>query len=119
MRALASDVEVDRDALAQALEEVAKYAEVLRPEDVDEPILAPTVAHAVHEWLVEINNAAELEAAKVQPRRLALLYGPPGTGKTTLAHHVAARLGLPLVAVQSERIIDAWLGSTGKNLGTL
>ncbi len=77
------------------------------------------MAHAVYEWLVEINNAAELEAVKVEPRRLALLYGPPGTGKTTLAHHFAARLGLPLVAVQSERIVGKYLGETGSNLGNL
>jgi SpoVK/Ycf46/Vps4 family AAA+-type ATPase len=117
--ATARVVEGDRDVIEQALEEVRKFAEVLWPADVDEPILAPTVAHAVHEWLVEINNATELAAVRVEPRRLALLYGPPGTGKTTLAHHVAARLGLPLVAVQSERIVGKYLGETGSNLGEL
>jgi AAA+ superfamily predicted ATPase len=112
-------VDLDRDDLAIALERVEQFAEVLRPEDVDEPILASTVATAVHEWLVEIHNAAELAAVKVQPRRLALLYGPPGTGKTTLAHHLAARLGLPLIAVQSERIVSKYVGQTGEQIGGL
>jgi len=107
------------DSAARALESIRAFADVLRPEDIDEPILAPTVAHAVHEWLVELNNAEALQAVKIEPRRMALLYGPPGTGKTTLAHHLAARLGLPLIAVQSERLIDCYLGSTGKNIAAL
>lgn len=108
-----------RDEIGRALEQVSRFAEILRPDDVDEPILSPRVANAIHEWLVEIHNAAELAAVKVQPRSLALLYGPPGTGKTTLAHHLSARLGLPLVAVQSERIAESVMAGTGRNIGEL
>jgi AAA+ superfamily predicted ATPase len=107
------------DEILQALKAVEEFADVLYPKDAEEPILAPTVAHALHEWLVEINNAGELAKVKVQPRRFALLYGPPGTGKTTMAHHIAARLGKPLIAVQSERVISKWVGASGENVGKL
>lgn len=110
---------VDRDGVGRALDEISRYAQILRPEDVDEPILAPSVAHAVHEWLVELNNSKELAAVGIKPRHLALLYGPPGTGKTTLAHHLAARLGLPLVAVQSEKLVSKYVGQTGEQVGKL
>ncbi len=109
----------EADIVARTLEQLEQFAQVLWPSEVDEPILAPGTASAVHEWLVEINNAAELAAVKITPRRLALLYGPPGTGKTTLAHHLAARLGLPLVAVASERVVSQWVGETGRNMGAL
>lgn len=107
------------DATEEAFEALRKYAQILHPEDVDEPILAPTVARAVYEWLLELNSRRELEAAKIQPRRFALLYGPPGTGKTTLAHHLAARLGLPLVSVQSERLVGSLLGESENRIANL
>lgn len=106
------------DDKAQAFAQLAKAAEILQPKDVDEPILAPTVARAVYEWLLELNNSSELAAVGVQPRRMALLYGPPGTGKTTLAHHLAARRGVPLVVVQSERLMSKFMGEAEKNIAT-
>lgn len=111
--------DLDSDAVKRAFEKLEQFAEILWPKDVDEPILSDSVAHAVHEWIVELNNETELSAVGIKPRHLALLYGPPGTGKTTLAHHLAARLGLPLVAVQSEKLVSRYVGQTGEQVGQL
>ncbi|MBY0561422.1 ATP-binding protein [Hyphomicrobium sp.] len=107
------------DKLQTAMAVLRDYAFIHEPEDCEEPILAPGARAALHHWLIEIRNSDKLADVGLKPRNTALLYGPPGTGKTTFAHHFAARLGLPLVAVKSESIIDMYLGATGKNIGRL
>jgi len=92
---------------------------VLEPSEAAEPILARPVRGALLEWLTEIWAEDELTAVGLTPRRKAIFDGPPGVGKTTLAHHLAARLGLPMLAVRPDRIVDKWVGSTGRNTGDL
>lgn len=106
----------DEAAVKSVLE---KFADILMPQEAEEPILAPGPRAALFEWMTEIRLASELAAAGLKPRRTALLYGPPGCGKTTWAHHFAARLGLPLACVRSESLIDKYLGATGGNIGQL
>lgn len=96
-----------------------KYGYVVMPQDSEAPILTPPVRAALHQWLWEMNAAPELEAVGLKPRTRAILSGPPGCGKTTLAHHIAARIGLPLVVVQSQQVIQSSLGGSGHNIADL
>lgn len=99
--------------------EITDYGDIFLPSEAQEPILGRAVRNALTEWLGEIFAATELEAVGVKPRKRAIFDGPPGVGKTTLAHHLAARLGLTMLAVRPERLIDKWVGSTGRNIGGL
>lgn len=44
------------------------------------------------------------------------LYGPPGTGKTAFAHHLAERLGLPILVRRASDILGPYVGETEANL---
>ncbi|WP_066923051.1 ATP-binding protein [Methylobacterium sp. CCH5-D2] len=106
-------------AAQQLRTELGTLVDVREPKDAEEPILGEVVRAAILGWLHEINAAEELRAVGVKPRSTALLYGPPGTGKTTLAHHLAARLGVPLVIVKAEQLVESSLGGTGRRIAEL
>ena len=93
--------------------------ELLMPGEAQTPILGKAVRAALHQWLFEINASEELSAVGLKPRTRCLLSGPPGCGKTTLAHHICARLGIPILVVQSHEIIGPYLGESGGRLGKL
>ena len=98
---------------------LSEFGDLFAPEEAIEPILSPPVRAALLEWLTEIWAEPALTAVGIKPRRRAIFDGAPGVGKTTLAHHLAARLGLPMLAVRPDRVIDKWVGSTGQNIGDL
>ena len=45
-----------------------------------------------------------------------LLYGPPGTGKTLTAQYIASALKLPLLKIDSARILSCWVGESEQNV---
>lgn len=92
---------------------------VLSPTEAEEPILTPPTRAALAEMLAEQRAGADLEAYWLKPRRTALLSGPPGCGKTTLAHHIAARLGLPMVLAGAESLVNMYLGESEKAVARL
>lgn len=98
---------------------IGEFGELFEPSEAAEPILSKPVRGALLEWLTEIFASDELQKLNIGPRRRAIFDGPPGVGKTTLAHHLSARLGLPMLAVRPERVISRYVGATGENIGQL
>lgn len=95
------------------------FGELLYPDQAEEPILAKAVRGALSDWLIEIRADEELRDVGLKPRTKALFTGPPGVGKTTLAHHLAARLKLPLLVVRSDCLISKYVGESDRNIGRL
>lgn len=96
-----------------------QFGEVFEPKEAAEPILSKGVAGALLQWLMEVWAEKELAEVGIGPRRKAIFDGAPGVGKTTLAHHLAARLGLRMLAVRPERIISKYVGETGERIGQM
>jgi MoxR-like ATPase len=101
------------------LQGLASFGPVLTPDQAEEPILAKPVRAALLEWLTEIWAKDALAEVGLTARKRAIFHGAPGTGKTTLAHHLAARLGLPMLKVRADKLQSKYLSESGRLIGML
>lgn len=60
-----------------------------------------------------------IEAVIRAGRGSLLLHGVSGTGKTSLARHIAQRIGKPLLPKAASDILDKYVGETEKALGSM
>ncbi len=94
-------------------------AALLRFEEFDAleaPVLSVNVESALRQLLLERERSDALRDAGLEPTRTLLLVGPPGVGKTMLARYCAARLRLPMVAIDLGAVMSSYLGKSGQNL---
>jgi len=66
-----------------------------------------------------MNVGHVVDGIERNPRARILLSGPPGTGKTGFAHHVAQRLGKPLLRRTAADILGSYVGETERAIAAM
>lgn len=102
---------VDRDSRCAFLEESQPNGVQLVLSNQQELVVSRFIA--CHE------ASARLIEAGVGVSSRMLIHGPPGCGKTTIAHHIAECLRLPMLLVVVDRLVNSHLGVTGNNIRDL
>lgn len=65
---------------------------------------------------IPLCNGPELSELGYQPNDGVLLHGPSGCGKTTLAHALAAKLGVAFIPVSAPSLVGGTSGESEKNI---
>lgn len=97
------DLGVDIDS------DLAEFIKVSRPDaKFDELTISGDLIERVRQILDEHRNAALLRDFGFTPSHRLLMEGPAGTGKTATAEVVAAELGIPLVTVYLDNLLNVY-----------
>ncbi len=116
VNALSDIIEVPSSTLADVRQPQTRWDEVVIEEEGLER-LEGVVRRVRHR--AKVTEEWNLGPGHQRPGIAALLHGPPGTGKTLAADALAARLQMPLMAVDLSRIVSKYIGETEKHLASL
>lgn len=96
-------------------------AEVIFPQQLSgvPPLFDKSLTDAIATLIEEWANIPALMAIGAAPPKSLLIFGPPGTGKTRLALWIAHQLKLPIVMARLDSLVSSFLGTSGRNIGTL
>jgi len=103
---------------------MGKYGTIYTPLDIKEEV--STIVGEDHkknildDFFMAFSEFSKISTAfsdiSLFPSFTFLLYGVSGTGKTTLTRAFAKKYGLPIIVIESARIISSLLGDTLRNL---
>ncbi len=103
-----------------ASEENPSFIHISKPNEkigFDDIIGLVEAKAAIHRLLIDPLKSPEVYSRYgLKPGGFILLEGPPGTGKTTFAKAAASELTVPFAEVDSNSLVDSYIGKTGKNI---
>jgi hypothetical protein len=113
-REIRQHLEVRIGQLAQRVERLPTWADVVLPADVKDSLLELIARirqrkRVFEEWGFDRTMTTSRGVT-------ALFQGGPGTGKTMVAGVIARELGLDLYRIDLSRVVSKWIGETERNL---
>ena len=90
---------------------------ITEPALTDSHIFLPDcIGKVINEIMLEYKHREILQSHKIDCISKILLHGPTGNGKTTIARHFASLMQLPLIEIESEKMVTCKVGESGANI---